>query len=147
MFRFIARFARVGILNSRPGGSREVLVSVSGSNFPFYSILLTLALFFCSYVVSIYFYPRINFCRLGLLSGPRWLASTQWHWFHKTLSLNMVHQHGLTNYIISSRFSYKQFITYNLIHSIMKLIFGISGNSFFPFIMSDHYIYLHHKIA
>ena len=42
--RFVARFARVGILNSRTGGSREVLVSVSESGFPFYSILLTVAL-------------------------------------------------------------------------------------------------------
>ena len=29
MFRFLFRFARVGILSSRPVGSREVLVSVS----------------------------------------------------------------------------------------------------------------------
>ena len=48
LFWLVARFVRVGILNSRPDGSREVLVSVSESHFPFYSILLTLALFLCS---------------------------------------------------------------------------------------------------
>ena len=60
LFRFVARFARVGILNSRPGGSREVVVSVSELGFPFYSILLTVAMSLCSYVVSIYFYLRIK---------------------------------------------------------------------------------------
>ena len=60
LFRFVARFARVGILNSRPGGSHEVLVNVSELGFPFYSILLTVALLLCSYVVSIYFYLRIK---------------------------------------------------------------------------------------
>ena len=29
LFQFVVHFARVGILNSRPGGSREVLVSDS----------------------------------------------------------------------------------------------------------------------
>ena len=33
MLRLVARFAGVGILNSRPDGSREVLVSVSDSFF------------------------------------------------------------------------------------------------------------------
>ena len=51
LFWLVARFARVRILNSRPGGSREVLVSVSESGFPFYSILLTVALLLCSEVV------------------------------------------------------------------------------------------------
>ena len=55
LFQFVARFTCVGILNSRPGGSREVLVSVSESSLPFYSILLTLALFLCSFIVLIYF--------------------------------------------------------------------------------------------
>ena len=61
LFRFVARFASVGILNSRPGGSREVLVSVSESVFPISSIFLTVALFLCSYVVSIYLYIRIKY--------------------------------------------------------------------------------------
>ena len=74
LFWLVARFARVRILNSRSGGSREVLVSVSESSLPFYSILLTLSLFLCSYIVSIYFYLRIKcykptvFVALGLLS-------------------------------------------------------------------------------
>ena len=33
---FVARFVRVGIFKSRPGGSRGVLISVSESGFPFY---------------------------------------------------------------------------------------------------------------
>jgi len=58
LFRFVAR---VRILSSRPSGSREVLVSVSESSLSYYSIFLTLAaLFLCSYIVSIYFYPRIK---------------------------------------------------------------------------------------
>ena len=60
LFWFVARFARLGILNSRPGGSREVLVSVSESGSTFYSILLTVALFLCSYVASVYFYLIIK---------------------------------------------------------------------------------------
>ena len=36
LFRLEAHFAGVEILYSRPGGSREVLVSVSESGFPFY---------------------------------------------------------------------------------------------------------------
>ena len=36
LFRFVARFAHVGILKTRPGGSCELLVSVSESGFPFY---------------------------------------------------------------------------------------------------------------
>ena len=35
LFQFVARFTRVRILNSKPGGSREVLISVSESGFPF----------------------------------------------------------------------------------------------------------------
>ena len=55
LFQLVVRFACAGILNLRSGGSREVLVSVSESGFPFYSVLLTVALFLCSYIVSIYF--------------------------------------------------------------------------------------------
>ena len=74
LFRFVAGFARVGILNSRPGGSREVLVSVSESGFPFYSILLTVALFLCSFNCFNLFLPKnkvlkvLKIDRLGLLS-------------------------------------------------------------------------------
>ena len=45
MFRFVARFARIGILKSRPGDSREVLISVSESGFPEKNVAV--AIFFC----------------------------------------------------------------------------------------------------
>ena len=62
------------ILNSRPGGSREVLVSVSESGFPFYSILLTVAMFLCSFNCFNLFLPKnkaLKTDRLGLLSPLR----------------------------------------------------------------------------
>ena len=58
---------------------KEISVSESGS--PFYSILLTVALFLCSYVVSIYFLPENKvlktweFCRLGLLSSGAFVTA------------------------------------------------------------------------
>ena len=81
LFRFLARFNRVGILNSRPGCSREVLVSASESGFPFYSTLLTVALFLCSFNCFNLFLPRnkvykpwvfvaIGLLSVGLLSAP-----------------------------------------------------------------------------
>ena len=39
LFGFVTIFASVGILNSKPGDSLEVLVIVSESGFPFYFIL------------------------------------------------------------------------------------------------------------
>ena len=82
LFRFVARFARVRIHNSRPGGSREGLVSVSKSGFPFYSILLTVALFLCSFNCFNLFLPKnkvLKIDRLGLMS-PGLLSPL--HWFH-----------------------------------------------------------------
>ena len=71
MFEYVARSARVGILISRPGGSREVLVSVSESGFPFHSILLTVALFLGGFNCFNLYLPKnkvLKSDRLGLLS-------------------------------------------------------------------------------
>ena len=48
LFQLVARFACVGILNSRPGDSREVLVSVSESGFPYFpKNNIAVGIFFC----------------------------------------------------------------------------------------------------
>ena len=72
LFRLLARFAPGRILNSRPGGSREVLGSFSESGFIFYSIILTVAFFLCSNVGSINFYLRrtIRCQKKTLVSRP-----------------------------------------------------------------------------
>ena len=46
LFRFVARFARVGILNSRPDGLHEVLVSV----YLFFVIFLFCGQFSCGHI-------------------------------------------------------------------------------------------------
>ena len=65
LFRFVTRFARVGILNSRPGGSREVLVSVNSPNRSF--LLMQFQLF--QFILSKNKVLKVlKIDRLGLLS-------------------------------------------------------------------------------
>ena len=65
LFRFVVRFARVVILNSRLDGSRKVLVSVSESDFPFH-------FFVGNFHVDIFlwgnFWSPWNRCKCGELS-------------------------------------------------------------------------------
>ena len=89
--RFVACFARVGILYSKPVASRQVLVSVSEPGFPFYSILLTVALFLCSYVVSM---TRIIILKIPeTYSWSNYLSNLR-RYFYKNSSLVGIYQGG-----------------------------------------------------